>query len=267
MMTQRLNPTIAKAKHSGSRPVKLERLVIGRFMPVIGIDIGGTKIRGILWDGQQVVRSREFATPKSNDDFREKLAALAESLAGRNPVRAIGIGAAGVVESTTLLFSPNIPYIRNFPFRPLWPRAITVRVDNDARSFARAEFFKGAGRGSSTLFALTIGTGIGRAYGKNGKIIKLKKFEYPEPWEKEYQEMRDRLDDKKLASFLADKLEPLLRPFEAEVIVIGGGVMERRGFRRKLQAALKARGLGGKVPRPALGRNTVAIGAALLFRT
>lgn len=235
-------------------------------MLIIGIDIGGTKIRGILWDGKRVVRSRELATPKNNEYFRKKLVTLTDSLAGQNPVRAIGIGAAGIVERTTLIFSPNIPYIGDFDFRPLWPRSIPLRVDNDARCFARAEFLRGAGRGAKSLFALTIGTGIGRAYGKKGKIIKLKEFEYPELWERDYQAVRDRRDDEKLASFLGDKLVPLLQPFEPEVIAIGGGVMEHPGFLQKLRAALKARGVSGKVRRAALGRNAVAIGAALLLR-
>lgn len=235
-------------------------------MPIIGIDIGGSKIRGILLDGKKVVRSHEFATPVSKHDFQEQLIALAASLTGRTATRGIGIGAAGIVERTTLLLSPNIPYIKNFDFRALWPRSISLRFDNDARCFARAEFLRGAGRGVESLFALTLGTGVGRAYGKNGKIIKLKKFEYPEPWEKEYQTVRDAADYRKLATFLGSKLAPLLEPYEPTIVVVGGGVMERRGFLRKLRAALKAQGLKGKVSRSALGRNAVAIGAALLLR-
>ncbi len=234
-------------------------------MLIIGIDIGGTKIRGILWDGRRVARSRELATPKDNDDFREKLVALAASLAGHNPIRAIGIGAAGIVERTTLLFSPNIPCVRNFDFRPLWPRAIPLRVDNDARSFARAEFLRGAGRGARRFFALTIGTGIGRAYGRNGKIVKTKKFEYPERWEKAYQAVRRRRDDRQLANFLAEKLFRLMAPFEPEMVVIGGGVMERPGFPRRLETALRAQGLRAKIRRAAFRKNAVAIGAALLL--
>lgn len=234
-------------------------------MPIIGIDIGGTKIRGVLWDGKKVVRSREFATPKNKHNLRKKLAALTASLSGQNPVRAIGIGAAGIVEQTTLLFSPNIPRIRNFEFRPLWPRSIPLRLDNDARAFARAEFLRGAGRGSRILFALTIGTGIGRAFGKNGKIIRVKKFEYPERWEKTYQAIRRKKNDKGLASFLGERLSRLMKPFLPEVVVIGGGVLERRGFLRLLQKSLHAHGLEAAVKRGWLSKNAVAIGAALLF--
>ena len=38
----------------------------------------------------------------------------------------------------------------------------------------------------------TVGTGIGRAFAENGKVKKIKKFEYPEKWEKQYQKIRDK---------------------------------------------------------------------------
>jgi len=231
----------------------------------IGIDIGGTKIRGVLWDDRKVVRAHEFPTPKNKDDFKEGLMTLISHLSREKSIRAIGIGAAGIVEKTTLLFSPNISYVRNFAFRPLWPRSIRLRVDNDARCFARAEWLSGAGRGAKSLFTLTIGTGIGRAYGKNGKIIKIKKFEYPERWEKSYQGLRSGKNDTAVANFLGEKLARLMEPFQPEVIVIGGGVIERHGFLRRLAASLKAQGVSAQIRRAHFRKNAVAIGAALLF--
>lgn len=234
-------------------------------MSVIGIDIGGTKIRDVLWNGKRVVRAREFPTPKNRRDFEGKLLALVPQLANEEHVGAIGIGAAGIVQKRTLLFSPNIPYIKNFDFRSLWPRSIRLRLDNDARCFARAEFLIGAGRGSKSLFALTIGTGIGRAYGSQGRIIKIKRFEFPERWEKRYQAIRDSGDYERLAEFLGEKLAALIKPFSPEVVVIGGGVIERRGFFPRLQVALKAHGLDCAIRRSRLGKNAVALGAAMLF--
>jgi predicted NBD/HSP70 family sugar kinase len=232
-------------------------------MLVIGIDIGGTKIRAVLWNGKGVTREREVPTPKSKNGFQRRLVALASSL-HRHRVDAIGIGAAGIIKDTTLLFSPNIPYIKNFDFRSVWP-SLPVRVDNDARSFARAELVRGASRGAKRLFALTIGTGIGRAYGKKGKIIRLKRFEYPEQWEKRYQVIRNTRGNNELAEFLAEKLAPLLKPFAPGVIVIGGGVLARRGFLEWLEAAFQARGLTAKIKLARFRKNGVAIGAALLF--
>lgn len=234
-------------------------------MSILGIDIGGSKIRGILWDGKKAVSRRQFATPKNIGDFRETLVTLTDRLAGQRGARAIGIGAAGIVERTTFLFSPNIPYIRDFEFRSLWPRSISLRLDNDARSFARAELLKGAGRGCASIFALTIGTGIGRAYGKSGEIARMKQFEYPGPWEREYQALRNAGNDARLAEFLGEKLAVLMKPFGPKRIIIGGGVLERAGFLRLLQRSLHAHGLEATVKRARFSKNAVAIGAALLF--
>jgi predicted NBD/HSP70 family sugar kinase len=235
-------------------------------MQRIGIDIGGTKIRAILWNGRRAVRALESRTPKNLSYFTGTLVALALLVSRGKPTRAVGIGAAGIVKGTTLVFSPNIPFIQNLDFRLLWPRSVRLRVDNDARCFARAELLRGAGRGVKSLFALTIGTGVGRAYGRNGRTVNLKKFEYPEPWEEEYQRVRKRGDDRKLADFLSRQLVSLVAPFRPEVIVAGGGVMERRGFLRRLQRSFKVQGLGARVVRSRRGKNAVAIGAALLFK-
>jgi predicted NBD/HSP70 family sugar kinase len=232
----------------------------------IGIDIGGSKIRAILWNGRRVIRAMESRTPKNGSDFIGTLLALALMVSRRKPVRAVGIGAAGIVKGTTLVFSPNIPFIRNFDFRLLWPRSVRLRVDNDARCFVRAELLRGAGRGAKSLFALTIGTGVGRAYGRNGKTVKLKEFEYPEPWEEKYQRVSKRRDDGKLADFLGWQLVPLIAPFEPAIIVVGGGVMERARFLQRLQRSFKAHGLRASVVRARLGKNAVAVGAALLFK-
>jgi len=235
-------------------------------MLTIGIDIGGTKIRSILWDGKRVFRVQEFLTPGNETDFKKRVLELITLLDQRGAVRRIGIGAAGIVEKSTLLFSPNIPYIKNLNFRSLFPRAQRLRLDNDARCFARAEFLLGPARNCRSVFALTIGTGIGRAYGRQGKIINLKKFEYPERWEKRYQAIRNLPDNTELAEFLGEKLSALISPFKPEAILIGGGVLERQGFFPMLRMGLLARGLTRKIYRDRLRKDAVAIGAALLFK-
>jgi predicted NBD/HSP70 family sugar kinase len=234
-------------------------------MRTIGLDIGGTKIRGVLWDGKTVVRALETRTPKTQKDFQKTLSTLITLLSGRGAIRGIGIGAAGIVEKTTLVFSPNIPYIKEFDFRRLWPLPRSLRLDNDARCFARAEMICGAGRGSKNLFGLTIGTGIGRAYGRDGKILRLKKFEYPERWEKQYQEFRKSRNDQKLAAFLGEKLSLLLLPFQPEVVVIGGGVLKREDFFAMLRTEFRNRQLRSSIRRAIFQNNGVAVGAALLI--
>lgn len=234
--------------------------------PYIGIDIGGSKIRCVLWDGRSVRASAEIPTPRNLRAFKQGVSALASRLSSRAGwrIRGIGIGAAGVVRGTVVKSSRNIPYLKAFDFRTLF-RTASLRLDNDARAFARAEWLHGAGRGAKRILAFTIGTGIGRAYGGRRRIARIKQFEYSEAWERRYQAVRDRKDDRALAEFLGEKLSAIAAGYPADVIVIGGGVLSRQGFRGRLVAVLKRRGVREPVRLARRGKDAAAIGAALLF--
>ncbi|MBI2037282.1 MAG: ROK family protein [Candidatus Liptonbacteria bacterium] len=229
----------------------------------IGIDIGGTKIRGVLWDGKRITREKEDRTRNDAPKFARQLRELVRSLEDRRPVLRIGIGAAGVVQGTKLMASPNIPALKNFDFQQLWPSR-NLRVDNDARCFARGEVVFGAGKGAKRVFALTIGTGIGRAFARSGNVVKVKRLEYPERWEREYQRIRDSKSRAILAEFLAEKLAPLLSRFDPGVLVIGGGLGTKKNFYVRLEKELKNRGVKGTICRSKL-KNAASLGAALLF--
>lgn len=234
-------------------------------MAVIGVDIGGSKVRAMAWDGKRVLHVREYRTPDNINDFEKKIVEVVRLLSQGSKTHSIGIGAAGIMERSTWIASPNIPYLSNFDFRTLWPRSIRVKLDNDARCFARAELLRGAGRGFRSIFALTIGTGVGRACGRDGKILRLKKFEYPEDWEKTYQAIRDSGDPERLAKFLAQKLSPLMLLFKPEVVVIGGGVLKQPRFWQRLKREFLAQECPAQIRRVALNQNAGALGAALLL--
>ena len=68
---------------------------------------------------------------------------------------------------------------------------------------------------------------------------KIKNFEYPEKWEREYQKIRDRKDYEKLAMFLGEKFSVLIKKYKPEAVVLGGGVLGKRGFFEKLREELK----------------------------
>lgn len=234
-------------------------------MNTIGIDIGGTTMRGILWDGERIARASEMATPQQPSVFIRRVKEIAAKAAGAKRVASIGIGIAGVIEKTTLMLAPNIPAVKNVDLRRLLPDSFSVRVDNDARCFARAESRMGAAKGFRSVFAITLGTGIGRAFVKNGNTSLIKKFEYPEKWEKEYQRARDGETDARLAEFLGKKLSPLIKNYDPEALVIGGGIVKRRGFFQRVSRALKQHHVLATIRRAKLGENAAAIGAALLF--
>ena len=232
----------------------------------IGIDIGGSKVRGVLWDERGVIAASGFPTPRGIRAFRKRLVALVAKLMRRakGKIRGVGIGAAGTIQGTRVISSRNIPYLKQFDFRSIFPNG-ALRLDNDARAFARAEWLAGAGRGAKRILVFTIGTGIGRAYGKNGRIARLKRFEYSERGEKRYQKIRDAGSDKALADFLSGALVPLVKEYRPSVVLVGGGVMGRPGFLAKLRTEFKKRGMRTPIRRARMGKNAAAIGAALLF--
>jgi predicted NBD/HSP70 family sugar kinase len=187
---------------------------------VLEIDIGGSRIRAAL--GR---RHLEFKTPRRKTDFVRILKDLPAS-------DTVKLAVAGVVAGSKVLLSPNIKYLKNFDFKKIFPE---VYVDNDARAYLEKRLSKFR---SNRILAFTIGTGIGRAYAERGKVKKIKKFEYPERWEKEYQKIRDKKNYERLAEFLGAKFNVLIRRYRPEAVLLGGGVLNKEGFYRLLRKKL-----------------------------
>lgn len=84
----------------------------------IGLDVGGTKITGILFDGKKVVRELTVVTPKSLAQFKKSLSKLVEFLAFNHRVKGVGVGVAGIVntKSGTIQYSPNMKFLAGFKF-------------------------------------------------------------------------------------------------------------------------------------------------------
>lgn len=238
-----------------------------------GIDIGGTKIKAVLWNGKKIVAFFGAKTPKTKKEFIEILRkAVKKLLRSNEEVRDIGIGAAGIIEKNKIVFSPNISYLKNFDFHGVFPYFM-VKIDNDARAFLRGELKLGAFAKDKKILAFTIGTGIGRAFAKNGKVEKIKKFEYPEKWEKEYQRVRDfpaksGKADTALAEFLGSRLMIIVKKYNPEVVLLGGGILKRKNFFRRLKKELdKVKEKGTKIEfKKSASADSAAIGAALLSK-
>src|SRR3989304_2590142 len=101
----------------------------------------------------------------------KKLLVVKKFAKGDIKIKNIDVGAAGIIGKNKIIFSPNIPYLKNFDFRGVFP-GFSVKIDNDARVFLRDELK--AGGKDKIVMAFTIGTGIGRAFAENGKVEKIK---------------------------------------------------------------------------------------------
>ena len=132
----------------------------------IGIDIGGTKVAaGVVDERGAVLERMQEPTPShSPQAVEEAILRLVTRLGARHRVESVGIGAAGWVDNAQAVvrFSPHLAW-RSEPLKERLAERIDLPliVDNDANAAAWAEYRFGAGRGSSVMVCITLGTGIG----------------------------------------------------------------------------------------------------------
>src|SRR6202795_3135694 len=100
----------------------------------IGLDIGGTKVLGVLLaDDGTVLREERLASPHTGLDalVATGAAMVAQLDAADAP---IGVGAAGLVDREGVVrYAPNLPNVREAPLRDALAQATAqaVVVDND----------------------------------------------------------------------------------------------------------------------------------------
>lgn len=229
----------------------------------IGVDIGGTNMKAVLFDGEKVILDYNLATPKDNlEHFLIMIQALVSPLLEKATeekikIEGIGIGAAGVVnpkQKKIIKCSPNLVLLDNvflgekieekFNY-PVW-------MDNDASCFLLAEARLGAGVGFSNLYGITFGTGIGGAWIMDNKIYHGSHFGAGEPGrflidiqemadlEKLYQKLMqnnpanmaveayrgDNLAERsfqELGRYLGIFITNLINLLDPEIIIFGGG--------------------------------------------
>ncbi|MCW2715675.1 MAG: hypothetical protein JWN88_2722 [Frankiales bacterium] len=142
-------------------------------MPVLALDIGGTKIAAALVsDDGEVVRSAR--APTAGDPWPVCLALLQE-VRGTEAVDGIGAGSSGPMQWPSGRLSPlNVPGWRDFPLRDALRDAfpgLPVRVHNDAACVAVGEHWRGAGRGVDDLVGMVVSTGVGGGLVLGGRLV------------------------------------------------------------------------------------------------
>lgn len=147
--------------------------------PVLGVDIGGTKVAAGLVDRNGKIlahgRTPMIASGTAEDALNAVTTAIDSMMStSHGSVQSIGICAPGPLDpkSGVVLNPPNLPYWRNFPLaeRVAAKYRVPVKVDNDANAAALAETRWGAARGFRYVFYATIGTGIGTGIVFDGAI-------------------------------------------------------------------------------------------------
>ena len=143
----------------------------------IGIDVGGTKIAGVLLDDTGAEQARQIhSTPSDYSEFLKSIEVLVDSLRSHNPAGAtIGVGIPGIVDQETgkTPFVCNVPCLSGHALRADLEMRLgcAVPMANDAGCAALSEAVDGAGTGRQSVFTLVMGTGVGGGLVINRQII------------------------------------------------------------------------------------------------
>ena len=156
--------------------------------PILGIDLGGTKIAIACarLDGRVLAEGRIPTRPGDGPEKNlERIREEAGTILDRAGVARVELAAVGVSipgpwdrDAGTFLDLPNLPGWSGFPIRCTLEEAfgIPVHMDNDANASALAEWKFGAGRGCRDMIYLTMSTGIGGGLILDGRLYRGRNY-------------------------------------------------------------------------------------------
>ena len=149
----------------------------------IGIDLGGTKIEGILLNthGEEISRKRiPTLREKGYDSILERMVSLIESMRTTSNLDvSIGVCTPGAISPATgVMKNSNTQCLIGKPLKDDLEDRLDQKVslENDANCFALAEAVLGAGKGNNVVFGVIIGTGVGGGIILNEKIHRGRHF-------------------------------------------------------------------------------------------
>jgi len=252
----------------------------------LGIDVGGTRNRGILLDASknQWFLAFDILTSRNKKLFLDALNKEINKLMREKAIIGIGVGLPGIVDIKRgfSVKALNLPFLNSWQAKKFFKKfRVKTKFDNDSRCFLRAEAFWGAGKKYKNIIVLTVGTGIGGGIMINGKIyygshnsagefghiiIDDKKSFEQLGAKKAFFKMGDR------SEIIGLGIANLINALDPEIIVLGGGGITRGGVKisivKKIAKKYIISPLAKKTPivKGKLGEYSQAVGAALLMK-
>ncbi len=148
-------------------------------MKYLGIDLGGINIAAAVVDEEGNILSRgKVSTPRGAEPVAAAMAEAARQAVENagltlEEIESVGVGSPGtidpergVVELWSNLDFHHVPLASMVAERLGRP----VLLENDANAAALGEYAAGAGRGCSSMVAITLGTGVGGGAVLDGKL-------------------------------------------------------------------------------------------------
>ncbi|MCI8477845.1 MAG: ROK family protein [Oscillospiraceae bacterium] len=149
-------------------------------MYYLGIDLGGINIAAAVVDEAGKILGRySRPTPKApavqvaDEMARAARAAVEQAGLTLEQIASLGVGSPGAIDPTegTVLYWCNLDF-EHVPLGKLLEDRLRLPVylENDANAAALGEYAAGAGKDSTSMVAITLGTGIGGGAVLNGKL-------------------------------------------------------------------------------------------------
>lgn len=206
-------------------------------MIVLGIDIGGSGIKGALVDsetGKMISKRFRIPTPESRKPkaMAEVVAQIVKHFDHKGP---IGVGFPTVIKQGVCMSPGNLhKKWLNVNAKELFSAAtglpVTVVNDADAAGFASMNYGIGKDKKGLVLM-ITIGTGLGSGAFLNGELIPnfelgqipYKKYKKIELWAADSAKTREELTYKKWGKRFNTFLELVELIISPDLIILGGG--------------------------------------------
>ena len=152
------------------------------------LDIGGTKILGVIFDEERnIVYRLKKKTKEAGDDagnVEKMIISVAEEMIKeadlkKGQINAIAAGAPGVIDQAEgiVLFSPNLPW-RDYDIKtPIEKKfGVPFYIGNDVNVGVLGEYKYGAAKGYSNVVGFFVGTGMGGGLILDGRLFTGNKF-------------------------------------------------------------------------------------------
>jgi len=164
------------------RVISVAVMVQEHGLPVLAIDLGGTKIISAVVSADNQVLLKDYCLTLADEGQTaviNRIFSGIDTLLGQtgllpSQMGGISLAAAGAIDSARGLItvSPNLPGWRDVPLRDILKGkyGIDTFLINDANAAALGEYGCGAGVGVNNLIYVTVSTGIGGGIIIDGKL-------------------------------------------------------------------------------------------------
>lgn len=202
---------------------------------VLGVDIGGSSIKCCLLNAKEIIRQTTLQYEHGKDP-KHVLEMISSILQSWNHDGPIGIGFPGLVVGNRIVDAPNLgseweDY--DLPNNLLLRFQNQVSIINDADAAALAMARETEGWEFENILCLTLGTGIGSAWLKQGNLdagTEYGRMMHPdlncslEEWASVRTMNQENLSLKEWTERLATILDFLLEQFNPDRFILSGGI-------------------------------------------